>query len=73
MSYYVRTDKGALFAKVDNKLAGMMINGIKGEWVEKSFQNGTKRTTFVFKEDSVYGIEAMKLFLFSGYYMEVAK
>jgi hypothetical protein len=70
MSYNLRTDKGTLFGRVDNNLAGKILKDCKGHWVEKKFVSGVVKNVFVFTEDMTYGTDVMKVFLFEGFYME---
>jgi hypothetical protein len=66
--YYVRTDGGIMIAKVDNVVAGMMIRGIEGKWVEKNFDNG-KRSVYLFSQDCSYGRSEMKVMIWKGFYI----
>lgn len=70
MSYYLRTDKGILFGKVDNRMAGMMINSLDGHWKEKNFVDGATKTVYLLSGEAHYGNDIMKFVLFEGYYLE---
>jgi hypothetical protein len=70
MSYNLRTDKGTLFGRVDNYLAGELLKSCKGSWTERKFVTGAVKNIFVFTEATTYGTDALKVFLFEGFYME---
>jgi|InoplaM1AM_1038551.scaffolds.fasta_scaffold23671_1 hypothetical protein len=68
--YYLRTDKGILVGKLDNRASGMMMNQLPGQWKEKEFTTGEKKTVYEFTEDSGFGNEIMKFVIWTGFYLE---
>lgn len=68
MSYYIRTDGGIMVGKVDNVVAGMMINGTDGHWTEKNFDTG-KELVYIFIQDFTYGKPEMKFYIWKGFYI----
>lgn len=75
--YHLRNDKGILTAEVDNDTAGMMIRGAPGEWVEKKFVDGKRKTVFVFRDNRVFTgtarVAHIKIYIWEGYYLESAR
>jgi hypothetical protein len=73
MKYYLRTDNGTLVGKMTARLAGMMMDTLRGEWKEKKFVSGENKNVFVFSEDSSYGNDIMQFSVWKGFYLEVNK
>lgn len=67
---YIRKGKsGELVAQVDNRLAGMMLGDIPGNWEEKKFTDGSKKNCFVFTAFCAYGNDMIKVYVHEGDYM----
>jgi hypothetical protein len=48
----------------------MMMNQLPGQWKEKEFTTGEKKTVYEFTEDSGFGNEIMKFVIWTGFYLE---
>lgn len=73
MAYYLRTNTGLMVAKVDNHVAGMMIKGMSGKWVEKKYKDGSRKTVYVFTKDFSYGTDEVKLCVWENFYLDEQK
>lgn len=73
MAYELRDANGNLKATFSNRIAGIIINGVSGNWAQKSFVNSGKTNVFVLTSNHEFGdldTVQIKIFLWSGDYLK---
>lgn len=70
MTYHLRTDKGILVAKLDNKATSMLIGDSVGYWEEKNFVKGGPQKVYVFMEPVSWGNGIITLTVWEDFYLQ---
>lgn len=69
MAYEIRNEEGILNAKIDNRMAGKIINEVPGHWSEKNFSGRGKVNVFVMDDDFSWSVGGLKVYLWKGFYL----
>lgn len=67
--YIRQKGKGKIIASVDEVLSGKMLREMQGQWQEKKFTDGTRKSCFVFSEFSSFGNDMIRIYINEGDYL----